>query len=127
MSHGFLLPPDRPIVPEAVAHEHLLGFLKSFITKSRRARWLSVVAKDSGYWYEKFSQLEDDLDPGCCQRSDGIPEDSTGVCIDFCYQPHWLEGRDCRERYRGMIYSVKAGKLAYYLSADSQLWLCQRS
>jgi hypothetical protein len=119
-----LLPADFPTVPVELAADHLQNFLRSFVKKDRRDRWLALTEKDGSYWYEHLPKLEQDLDPRSCRLTESLPDGLTGVCIDFLHVPHQLRSDQCS--CRCFIFSLQAGKLAYYATDDPRFWLCTR-
>lgn len=117
---------------EELEHMHLEGFAKSFIKNAHMDRWINMLTVKRKNLYKNSSKLENHLDKTHCilvsKATDKIPQNAEGMYFDFIDRPiivthevgYKLGG------YADAIFSLEAGKYAYYFSHEGRAWLCTK-
>ena len=114
---------------EELCRTHLESFVESFVEKSRRERWRTLLLERPKRIFRHSSKLEAHLDRRRCMRVESLPSftaQDIGLYYDFQNSPVILDAADIIDVGCGCdgIFSLKPGKLAYYFSHEDVVWHC---
>ncbi len=124
------------VCDEAVAKEHLRGFVWAFVAENRQERWQHLLLHNSKNAYRNSSKLEAHLNQSFCSlvRKEWVKEqyelNLKGFYYDFMgYRGKFLirlnEALILGES-QNAIFSIQCGKLGFYFSHENRIWLCQK-
>ncbi len=121
---------------DSVVETHFRMFVSAFVAKNRQDRWIYLLLHHSKISHRNSSKLEAHLDHSICLQinektvREQFELSLTGVYYDFsdiygklsiCLGDALILGEA-----ENAIFSVHRGKLGFYFSHESRIWLCQR-
>lgn len=121
---------------DSVVETHFRMFVSAFVAKNRQDRWFHLLLHNSKNAYKNSSKLEAHLNHSICLR---INEKTVREQFDLSLIGVYYHFSDTYGKLsiclgdalilgeaENAIFSVHPGKLGFYFSHESRIWLCQR-
>lgn len=111
--------------------EHLRKFARAFLIPDRRERWADFLVRRPKQIFAKSHTLHGALNRHYCKLISGIPDipsDTKGVFYDF-FDPPTIRTLDYaidQSKGSDALFSIHAGKLAYFFFHEDEIWQCRR-